>query len=178
MTDEPQPGTAVVEPPPPPAAPPAAPVGAPRQPSRRRTYIVIGAIVVFLGIVLFAVRNNQSASDLAIGTCFDRPTGSTISTVEKRGCTEPHDAEVFHTGEGPAGDYPGDVALQSYIDGACAPVFETYVGESVDDSANLSYGWYYPSEDGWKGGNHKFTCYAARKDDAKLTQSVKNSAGT
>ena len=103
MTDEPQPTPPASEPPSteppsteptPPAQPPAvAPPPAPAsRPSRRRTYVVIGAIVVFLGIVLFAVRNNQSASDLAVGTCFDRPAGSSISTVEKHGCTEPHDA--------------------------------------------------------------------------------------
>jgi hypothetical protein len=183
MTDETKPGPPAVEPMPPAAEPPPLvsppPAAPPRQPSRLRTYIVIGVIVAFLGIVLWAVRNNQSASDLAIGTCFDRPAGSSISTVEKHGCTEPHDAEVFHVAAyTPAGAYPGDTEFQSYIDGACAPVFESYVGEPVDSSEDLSYGWYYPSEDGWNGGNHTFTCYAARKDEAKLTESVKSSAGS
>ena len=181
MTEEPQPTPAPVESPPPAPleSPPPPPAAAPPQASRRRTYIVIAVIVVFLGIVLFAVRDNQSAKDLAIGTCFDRPSGSTITTVVKHACTEAHDAEVFHVAEyTPAGSYPGNVAFDAYIDGACSPVFESYVGESVDASADLTYGWYSPTEEGWNNGIHKFTCYAARKDEAKLTQSVKNSAGS
>jgi len=180
MTDEPQSVPPAFEPTPPVQPPEVSTPTAPAsRPSRLRSYIVIGVIVAFLAIVLWAVRNNQSASDLAIGTCFDRPAGSTVSTVEKHSCTEPHDAEVFHVAEyTPAGAYPGNFAFDRYIDGACAPVFESYVGESVDDSAALTYGWYSPTEEGWNKGNHKFTCYAARKDEAKLTDSVKSSAGS
>ena len=109
MTEEPQPTSAPLESPPsaPLESPPPPPAAAPPQASRRRTYIVIAVIVVFLGIVLFAVRDNQSAKDLAIGTCFDRPSGSTITTVVKHACTEAHDAEVFHVAEYTGGFVPG-----------------------------------------------------------------------
>src|SRR4051812_47714589 len=148
MTDDPQPAPPEFEPapavaPPTPLSPP--PARATRRPSNLRALVVIGVIAAFLVIVLFAVRNNESASDIAIGTCFDRPTGSTISTVEKHSCSEPHDAEVFHVADyTPGGAYPGDSTLESYIDDACAPVFESYIGEPVATSADLTYGWYYP----------------------------------
>jgi hypothetical protein len=187
MTDQPPPppaqvpATPVAPPaspqPPPPAAvapPPATPAA--RRPSKVRIYVVLGIIVVFLAIVLYAVKDNQSAGDLAIGQCFDRPTGATITTVVKHACTEPHDAEVIHVATYAGGDaYPAD--FDGYIDDACTPIFTSYVGVSVDDTPDLSFGWYYPDEDAFKAGNRTFTCYVARIDRAKLTKSLRGSGG-
>ena len=166
-------------PPPPPLAPPAMPAMSPApKPSKLRTYVSIAVLVVILGAVVWAVKDNQSAGDLGIGQCFDVPTGSTIKTVVKHACTEAHDAEVFYVGEysGTDTEDPGIVGWNAYIDSACLPVFETYTGESADTSADLTYGWFYPSEAGWNAGDRTFTCYANRKDEAKLAQSVKGSA--
>jgi hypothetical protein len=177
MTDQPSPPPAQVPPAPvtSPAPPPPA-IPAARPPSKVRTYVVLGIIVVFLAIVLFVVKDNQSASELAIGQCFDRPTGTSITTVVKHACTEPHDAEVFHVATYTGGDaYPAD--FDGYIDGTCTPIFESYVGVSVDTSADLGFGWYYPDQDAFKSGNRTFTCYVARIDRAKLTKSLRGSGG-
>lgn len=163
--------------PPPPITPPTPP----RQPGKLRAYIILGVIVAFLGVVLYMVRDNQSAADLAVGQCFDLPTKSTeITTVVKHDCTEPHDAEVFNVAEytGSETSDPGSTAWDRYIDAACLPVFESYVGESVDVSETLTYGWFYPSVDSWNSGDRTYTCYASRIDEAKLTQTIKGSAGS
>ena len=56
------------------------------------------------------------------------------------------------------------------------PAFQTYVGKSYADSTDLSLGYFYPDEAGWKKGDRTFTCYITREDNTKLTQSVKGSA--
>ena len=143
-----------------------------------RLFLILGGIAVFLGVVLWAVRDNQSAGDLAVGTCFDLPGRDTdISTVTRHDCTAAHDAEVFHVAEYTEGsDYPISLSIDSFVDDACIPVFATYVGEEFDASEDLTVGYFYPSRDGWDDGERTVTCYVVRQDEAKLTESIKGSA--
>jgi len=149
-----------------------------RQPGGRRAIIIAGAIVVFLVVVLFAVRNNVAADDLKVGDCFNIPTGATIQTVEHHACTESHAAEVIlvaeYTGEGTT--YPISLSMNRFVDGACAPAYATYVGKEIDSTPDLSIGYFYPSRDGWSGGDRTITCYVARTDEAPVTGSVKGAA--
>lgn len=169
------------EPPPgwtPPAgnAPPTTPAG---RSDKLRLFLILGGIVAFLAIVLWVVRDNQSAGDLAVGQCFDVPSGGTdVSTVTRHECTEAHDAEVFHVAEYTGDTYPISLSLDSFIDDTCVPVFATYVGENFASSEDLTIGYFYPNRDGWDGGDRTVTCYVVRVDEAKLTQSVMGSAGS
>ena len=159
--------------PPAPTDPPPAP---PAKPGKLRTYISVGVLALILVGVLWAVRNNQSADDLAVGTCFDVPTTTEVSTVEKHECTEAHDAEVIYTGEYTGGDtYPLAISVTDYLSTTCAPAFETYVGESYDTNTTLDMGYFKPSLDSWNQGDRTFTCYVHDVNDAKLTNSVKTS---
>jgi hypothetical protein len=168
MTDQPQ--MDVPEPPAPLVPPP--PI---KQPGKMRTYLIVGAIAVFLVVVLYMTRNNQSAGDLAVGQCFDRPAASdSVTTVEKHECTEPHDAEVFLVAEYPGGDSSTTSAqINAYIDTACEEPFRIYVGVSINDTEDFNYGWFYPGDDGWNSGDRTFTCYVDRVDGAKITTSLK-----
>jgi hypothetical protein len=154
------------------------PPAAAKPPSKLRAIIPIVIIAAFIGVVLFVTRNNQSVDDLAVGVCFDVPTeNSEVSTVTKHPCTEAHDAEVFHNVEyTEGGSYPITLTLDNFVDGVCTPQFETYVGISYADSTTFDYGYFYPTQDGWNGGDRTITCYIVRTDDAKLTQSVKGAA--
>ena len=139
-----------------------------------RLALILGGIVAFLAVVLWMVRDNQSAGDLAVGTCFDEPGRDTnITTVTRRDCTAPHDAEVFHVAEYTGANYPISLSLDSFIEESCVPAFTTYVGQAVDESENLTIGYFHPSRDGWDDGDRTITCYAVRDDGAKLTTSVK-----
>lgn len=141
---------------------------------RRRPVIIIGAIVVFLAVVLFAVRNNVAADDLKVGDCLNVPNGTSIQTVEQQPCTERHTAEVIFVGEYTDGStYPISLALDRFIDAACVPAFETYVGRAIDSDPALSIGYFYPSRDGWDSGDRKITCYVVQPDEAPMTESVK-----
>lgn len=161
--------------PPPAMAAPVAPPPAPAKPaSKWRVAIPLVIIGGFLAVVLWAVKDNEFADDLAIGTCFDVPTQTSISTVTKHACTEAHDAEVFHIGEmtGESGSYPISLTVDRFVTENCEPTFITYVGEAAA-AGDLTFGYFYPSRDGWEDGERSVTCYALRLDEAKLTQSVK-----
>jgi hypothetical protein len=155
---------------------PEAPVQpAAAKPGKARPIIIIGVIVAFLAIVLFVVRNNVSADDLKVGDCFTIPNGSTVMTVEKHPCAESHNAEVIFVGEYTDGStYPISLSLDRYIETACVPAFETYVGRSVDSEPELSVGYFHPTRDGWNGGDRTITCYIAQPDESPMTQSLKS----
>jgi Septum formation len=174
MTETPTPG----ELPPPPAPAPAKPTAT--RSDKLRLILILGGIGAFLAIVLFLVRDNQSAGDLAVGTCFDVPAAATdISTVTRHECTEAHDAEVFHVGEYTEGtDYPISLSLDRYLDGACVPAFATYTGADFDSSEDLTVGYFYPSRDGWDSGDRTITCYIVRVDEGKMTESLRASTGS
>jgi hypothetical protein len=169
-------GTDEVAPPPPPAWTPPSEA---KPASRLRVLIPLIVIFGFLGVVLFLTRNSQSADDLAIGQCFDVPTETSISTVTKHECTEAHDAEVFLNVEFNEGNtnYPISLTFERFAADSCSPAFATYVGESFEDSQDLTYGYFYPTGDSWSAGDRTVTCYVSRIDEAKLTNSVKGSGG-
>jgi hypothetical protein len=135
--------------------------------------IIIGAIVVFLGVVLFAVRNNVAADDLSVGDCFNTTSATSIQTVEKLPCTESHNAEVISVGEYSGDTYPISLSLDRYIDETCVPAFETYVGRAVDSEPALSISYFYPGRDGWDSGDRTITCFATQPDESPMTQSLR-----
>jgi hypothetical protein len=150
-----------------------------KPPSKLRVAIPLIVILGFLGFVLWSTRDNQSADDLAVGTCFDVPTSASVSTVTKHACTEAHDAEVFHNAEYPNQDtYPITLSFRNFASDTCSPVFATYIGEAPDVNGDLDFGIFYPTSDTWSSGDRTVTCYAYRIDEAKLTKSVKGPAGS
>jgi hypothetical protein len=188
MTDEKPPAStsapepsypAPAEPTPPPPLEPAPPPPVAKPQSKLRVLVPLIVIAGFLGAVLWFTKDNQSADDLAIGTCFDVPTETSVSTVTKHACTEAHDAEVFHNVEYPNQDsYPISFNFSNFASDTCAPVFGTYVGQAYEENEDLDVGFFYPTSDSWGDGDRTVTCYAFRVDRAKLSQSVKGSAGS
>ena len=162
----------------PPSEPPPSPDAATsgKQPGKMRTWIVIGVIVAFLGIVLFVVRNNVAADDLKVGTCFDIPTATSIQTVEQHPCTESHNAEVIFVGEHDGDTYPISLSMDRYIEDNCVPAFESYIGTDIESSNDLDLGYFYPERDGWESGDRTITCYVAKSDESPMTESLKGSA--
>jgi hypothetical protein len=170
-----------VDPTPPPPlemTPPPPPV---KQPNKLRTYITIGVLVLIVGGVLWAVRNQASADNLAVGTCFDQPTaGKDFSTVEKHECTEAHDAEVVFVAEYTDGGdtLPIKLTLDSFVSDSCVPAIERYTGRTAESINELGVGYITPNDEGWKNGDRTITCYVYNLDDSKLTKSVKGAAAS
>jgi Septum formation len=140
---------------------------------RGRTIIIIGVIVAFLAIVLFLVRNNVSADDLAVGDCFNIPDGVTVQTVEKHPCNESHNAEVIFVGDYTGDTYPISLSLDSFIEDSCIPAFETYVGRSIGTEPELSLGYFHPTREGWDNGDRTISCYISQPDESPMTESLK-----
>jgi hypothetical protein len=157
-----------------PVANPAAP--APAAESNRGKLIpiiIVGGLIALLGIILFAVRNNTAADDLKVGECFNIPNGTTVRTVEKQACSESHNAEVIFVGDYDGDSFPISLSLDRFIESACVPAFETYIGRDVDSEPELSIGYFHPTRDGWDGGDRTVTCYVAQPDESPMTQSLK-----
>jgi hypothetical protein len=156
-----------------PPAPPPAPAAKP--PSKARLYIIGAVVLVLIAVGAYAISQNQLASDLAVGQCFDEPTSEVdITTVVKRACTESHDAEVFHVVEYTEGDaFPISLSLDRFIDETCVPAFETYLGEPFETATEFDLGYFYPDRDSWDKGDRTFSCYISRVDGARMTQTVK-----
>jgi Septum formation len=161
----------------PPGAPPVQAdqpaAAAPAKGGRWRAILIIGGIVVFLGVVLFATRNNADADDLKVGDCINLPNGTTFKTVEKHPCTESHIAEVIYVGEYSGSTFPISLSLDSYIEDQCVPAYETYVGRAIDSDPELSVGYFHPTRDAWDGGERTITCYVTQPDESPMTESLK-----
>lgn len=171
MTDQSMPPAAEAPAQPPDAPPPAAP--APAKRGGKGAIIIVGILIAFIAIVLFIVRNNVAADDLAVGDCFNIPNGTSIQTVEKHPCNESHNAEVIFVGEYTGDSYPISLSLDSYIEDTCVPAYESYVGRSIDSDPELSLGYFYPSRDGWDSGDKTITCYISQPDESPMTESLK-----
>ncbi|HXG25813.1 MAG TPA: septum formation family protein [Candidatus Binatia bacterium] len=136
---------------------------------------IIGAIVVGG----FVVRDylTGAASDLQVGDCFDEPPGmeATVSEVTRHPCTDPHDAEVFFVADySPSGGpFPGDVALEAFIDANCPAAYTAYLGRDYVTDTEYDYGVYFPLPEGWDAGDHEITCFVVRIDGGQMTQSVR-----
>lgn len=167
------PETPIAPAPPPVAPPPVASTASATKGGKGRPVIIISAIVVFLAVVLFAVRNNVAASDLKVGDCFNTTDTTTISTVEAQPCTNSHNAEVVFVGEYSGDTYPISLSLDRYIEESCVPAFESYVGRAFDSDPALSIGYFYPTRDGWDSGDKTITCYVSQPDESPMTESLK-----
>jgi Septum formation len=157
---------------------PAFPPPAVAKPGGKRAAVIVVVLIAFLGVVLWMVKDNGNADDLKVGDCFDVPSETTVTTVTHHGCTEPHTAEVFHVVEFSGSDMttPLTFVIDNFVDTACTPVFATYTGTELAASTDLTYGWFYPTVDGWQNGDRTITCYITKADDGLMTTSVKAGA--
>lgn len=122
-----------------------------------------------------------SVFDLGAGDCVLTPaeTKVELTEVERVACSEPHQMEVFALrpyvapggGKAPS-DFPGQEALTSFADGACAESFTGYVGVDYRDSA-LYYTYVMPSARSWgQDKDRTVVCFLTTTGD-KLKKSAK-----
>jgi hypothetical protein len=129
--------------------------------------------------------SGTSVFDVKAGQCFAAPTAvkAQISHVDRVSCAGPHDREVYATvsypsasgsgGSSAKGDYPGDSAVASFAQGACAQRFGSYVGVSYLDSS-LFFTYLAPSARSWQDDDRTVLCFVTAAG-RQLKGSVKGS---
>ncbi len=137
--------------------------------------LIIGAIAV--GAFVLRDRISGNAGDLKVGDCFDVPANdNNISDVQHHPCTEAHTGEVFALVTHPAAKGAPVLStadLETYLGGACGPLFISYVGATAANAGQLDGGAFYPGDKDWADGGRTVTCYGYRIDGKPLTSSIK-----
>lgn len=139
--------------------------------------------VIAGGAFVLRDRLSGSASDLAVGDCFDDTPGATVESVQHHPCNEGHTAEVFYVGDYPGGDdaaLPTDDDLVSFSDNTCFGALVSYLGGTSAIETNpliqkIDFGLFYPTAEGWNGGDRKVICYLYTTDGSPLTQTMRAS---
>lgn len=124
----------------------------------------------------------QKVTDAQVGWCFLAPTEQKplVTELEKVDCAEPHGQEAYDLPTyapkaGAAADvYPGEEALTTFADGACAKAFGEYVGISYLDS-DYYFTYLLPSPRSWDQDDREALCLITTTGKA-LVGSVKGTA--
>lgn len=95
--------------------------------------------------------DEQDAFQLGLGDCLLEPAEEEFDTYTDLPCDQPHDLEVFHVVDHPAGDdepYPGLEEVADHAEDVCVAAFPDFVGVPWLDSTLETY-HIYPVEEGW-----------------------------
>ncbi len=117
-----------------------------------------------------------SVFDLEQGQCFMEATGEIVDEVEVVGCTSPHDYEIYHVVNHPAGPsdaWIGDAEMSDFVDAECKGSFEGFVGLDYESSSLFIY-FLAPTENTWGGGDREVICSLYLPDE-QLTESMEGS---
>lgn len=114
--------------------------------------------------------------DIKVGECLNETSGTTVSTVPKVACTEPHDFEVYYDFNLSGGStYPGDAAITEQANDGCEAPFTTFIGIPYADSA-LDVNTYTPTKRSWEEGNDRKVSCLVSSPDGQTTGTLKGSA--
>lgn len=149
-----------------------------------RAVLAHAGLAVLLAATLAACTSDDDGDglpvgDAAVGDCLRAPAEilTEIENLTRVGCDTAHEQEVFALvtvtdATGAEVDaFPGDAALKSFADGACAERFEAYVGVDYRDSA-LFFTYLLPNARGWQSGDRTVMC-AVTTTGETLTASVR-----
>ena len=135
------------------------------------------AVIVIAGVILRPFISGN-ASDLSVGDCFDLPTSTAteVKDVQHHPCDQDHGGEVIWVGNYPgtkSDPYPTDPEMFAFVSSQCIPVYNTYTGKDLTTQLEWDVNWLQPTEDGWKKGDLKVTCFLFRVDNTKFKGSQK-----
>ena len=164
-----------------------------QQPEERRrsplvTLLSYAWILIPIGFALFyffgQARRDDSGDiqgpgtltvyDLRVGDCFNGDMSGSVSDVEARPCSGPHEYEVYGTVTHPdnGGEFPGDDVIGEHADDVCLAEFERFVGVAYEDSA-LYASWLSPSRESWSNGDRETLCIIHEEDEREVTGSMR-----
>ena len=146
--------------------------------SAGRIVLLVGFLVVAVGAILFRDRLSSNADDLKVGDCFDVPVGTEIKDVQHHPCNELHDGEVLFIANFEGSEArPSQAEFETWVGDHClGQVFTDYVGATYESREDISAGAFWPTADGWSGGDREVTCYMTPTDEQKITTSYRVAA--
>ena len=135
---------------------------------------------------LLAVRPGRhdqvSVFDVEVGDCFTAPEEitTTFTTLDRVDATCRTSRRRTRSRSTPTRartttpeTFPGEAALKSFADGACAQEYADYVGVDYRDS-ELFFTYLLPSPRSWEQDEDRTTlCFVTTTDGVQLTQSVR-----
>jgi hypothetical protein len=126
--------------------------------------LVIWGIAALAGLGKPSTVNSTAYSK---GDCF-ADFDAAAASGERVPCTQAHSAQLVGVESAPADEaYPGRDALEQRAGRLCAAQDVVLPKET----GNLKQRSAYPSQDGWKGGDHRMDCYIISTDGNTLSTS-------
>jgi len=158
--------------------------------------IIIANVVYAVVIVFNGVDGTERDADgqvvdggtvtpdrLRVGDCFTEPAFDKISadgsereasaTIEVVPCSEPHQAEAFHSFKISGDDFPGHDAISSWS-ADCFRAFKEYVGKAYAQSS-LDVMFYSPTAQSWRFGDRTILCSLTERDLSDMTDTARDS---
>ena len=146
------------------------PYPAPKK-SRKGLFIGLAVLAVVLlaglaaAVVFFVVvaKDKVIATDLTVGDCItDIPDASLVQLVPKTDCSKPHAGEAYAVLTMPAGDYPGQAAIDEWQN-KCPAELESYSADAMADESIVVF-VLYPTAETWAQGDRAVVCIATTDD--------------
>jgi Septum formation len=123
--------------------------------------------VIFGGLFLYnTIDDTKSVESLSAGDCILEPGAEEITTIELKGCGEPHVYEVFATVTDPSPSdaaYPGVQPLLDSLMVQCLARYEAYIGVPFEQSLYWANA-IYPTQESWSSGDRTGTCLVFEGD--------------
>lgn len=104
-----------------------------------------------------------------VGDCIQLPDATEVQSVEGVPCTTPHDAQVYAEYLLPAGDWPGQAAMDEQSGFGCYDRWQAAVGTVYEDDTILDFTFFNPTEAGWGEGDHEVQCMIVNIDGTPMT---------
>ena len=120
-----------------------------------------------------AANSDADVFSIKVGDCLDDASSTgTVTTAPIVPCAEPHNSEAYKSVQMTDGAFPGDDAVTTQANEACAAAFPAFIGIAYDDS-NLSISYYFPTKESWANGDREIMC-TVYDDGVKTTGTLKN----
>ncbi|MEW2354630.1 septum formation family protein [Spirillospora sp. NPDC029432] len=114
--------------------------------------------------------NHRALDELRVGDCFIKARDETF-TVELTECGDPHNGQLTHRFELPAGAYPGDHAAEKKAEQGCEARWKEIRAERKPPVPIQPWHW-NPTKETWAEGDRLVLCYVTDARDRDLTRSV------
>ena len=146
--------------------------------SAGRIVLLVGFLVIAVGAIVFRDRLSGNVGELKVGDCFDVPAGTEIKDIQHQPCDTAHDGEVLFVAKYEGSDtLPSQTQFETWVHDNClGQVFKDYVGATYESREDISAGAFWPTADGWSGGDREVTCYLTPTDEQKITTSYRAAA--